>query len=91
MAKMVRLQFEIPDTNFKELERLMAEAGVKTKTELLNNALTLLEWAVEQKERGRIIASVDEKDQKYQELLMPIFARVVRKRPASETACGSTA
>src|SRR5207249_1335495 len=54
-----RIQFEINDTQHKMLDDLMKVTGISTKTEFLNNAFTLLEWAIEERRAGRIIASVD--------------------------------
>lgn len=70
----IRVQFEMTDGKFKEFEELMKRVGVKTKKDLINNALTLLEWAVNERKTGRIIASVDEKEQKYKEVIMPILS-----------------
>ena len=74
--KDIRIQFEISDNRLKELEALMDTVGVTTKKELLNNALTLLEWAIEEERKGHIIASLDERAKKYRELVMPIFRNV---------------
>lgn len=74
--QMARIQFELTDEQLAELEKLMAESGTKTRKDLLNNALTLLEWAINEKKGGRIIASVNEKENKYKELVMPILANV---------------
>ena len=71
---MARIQFELTEEQLTELESLMQLSGTRTKKDLLNNALTLLEWALNEKKKGRIIASVDEKEQKYKELVMPILA-----------------
>lgn len=96
MEKMVRIQFEIPTSNFKDLEKLMEEAGIKTKSELLNNALSLLEWAINQRKRGRLIAAVDEENSRYQELLMPVFSRIrpapvgIGSRDGQPSSAGST-
>jgi hypothetical protein len=57
----------------KDLEALMAEVGVRTKKDLFNNALTLLEWALRERKAGRVIASVDGPGKNYKELLMPIL------------------
>ncbi|MFZ5453219.1 MAG: hypothetical protein ACOZF2_15275 [Thermodesulfobacteriota bacterium] len=72
----IRVQFEINEGKFKELEELMKKVGIKTKKDLLNNALTLLEWAVNERKAGRIIASIDEEEQKYKEVIMPILSNV---------------
>jgi hypothetical protein len=74
-----RIQFEVPVNRFRELESLMEEGGIATKKELLNNALTLFEWAINEVKQGHTIASVDESDQKYREITMPTFRNVKRK------------
>jgi len=73
---MIRLQFELPEERFKELEALMKRTGVKTKTDFINNALTLLEWVIKEKEAGRKIASVDDDHKSYRELVMPILSAI---------------
>ena len=72
----VRLQIELPEERVRELEALMKECDIATKKDLFNNALTLLEWAVRESEKGRIVASVDEENQRYRELQMPAFSAV---------------
>lgn len=69
----MRLQFEVSKEKNKKIETLMQEVGLKTKKDLFNNAMTLLNWAVKQYKAGRVIASVDEQMESYRELAMPIF------------------
>jgi hypothetical protein len=76
MTKLYRIQFEMPESKVKDLEALMSESGTQTKKELFNNALTLLEWAVKETKRKRVIASVDEGTATYNELHMPILSAV---------------
>lgn len=54
----------------------MQKADINTKVELLNNALSLFEWAVKQKEAGRMIVSVSGDSGK--ELIIPVLERVRR-------------
>jgi hypothetical protein len=71
---MKRLQIEIPDKNFEELKTFMKENGIRTQKELFNISLNLLKWAVkEKKKKGRIIASVDEANNSYKEIILPII------------------
>jgi len=70
---MKRIQFELSENKLLELEALMEETGVKTKKDILNNALSFLDWAIKERKNGRIIASVDEENQKYKEIIMPIL------------------
>jgi hypothetical protein len=68
---MTRIQIELPDEKVRALEELMEEAGLRTKKDLISNALTLLVWAVREVKKGRVIASVDERDNRYQQILLP--------------------
>lgn len=74
----VRVQFELTEEKVRELEALMEESGVKTKKDFINNALTLLEWAIEEKKAGRMIASVDKNEESYREVLMPLLSNMAR-------------
>jgi hypothetical protein len=73
---MIRIQFELPEEKVRELEALMREAHISTRKDLFNNALTLFEWAVQERQSGRTIASVDEHNKKYKELVMPSLMAV---------------
>jgi hypothetical protein len=75
---MVRIQFELPEEKVSELKKLMDESGIKTRKDLLNNALMLLEWAISERRAGRTIVSVDEKKNRYKEVLMPILSSIAR-------------
>ena len=79
----VRIQLDVPFERNKEIEDLMKRTSTSTKKEFINNALTLLEWAIEETENGRVIASLDEQNKSYKELVMPILAAVKRKEPAT--------
>jgi len=69
----VKFQFEMPKDNSDRLDELAGEIGV-TKKEIINNALTLLEWAIVESKQGRILASVDEKEDKYKEVILPLLS-----------------
>src|SRR5262249_47031472 len=71
-----RFQIEIKREELDELERLRVLGGLSSKKELLNNALTLLKWAVRQKQQGYSIASVDDYDHIIRELEMPYLESV---------------
>lgn len=71
----VRFQFEIEKERLEELEWLAGMGELKTKKDLLNNAITLLKWAVRQRINGRAIASVDEEGNE-RELEMPFLEAV---------------
>lgn len=71
-----RFQVEIMREELDEMERLCELGGLSSKKELLNNALTLLKWAVRQKQQGYSIASVDENGDIRRELEMPYLESV---------------
>ena len=69
-----RLNIDLSEHQIAVLEDLMRVGGVATKKDLFNNALTLLEWAMREVHNRRIIASVDEKNERYREFQMPILS-----------------
>ncbi len=76
MANLTRFQVELPEDQLKELESLQEELGLRTKKELLNAALGLLEWHVRQRRQGRVIMSVNHTEKSYRELSFPLFDRI---------------
>ncbi len=88
---MQRIQFEVPEERLTELERLMDSAKIRTKKELLNNALTFFEWALDEVRKGHSIASVDEKSGKYREIMMPVFRNIAGTSPISTNGGATTA
>lgn len=76
---MKRLQFLMADDLVIHLDALVDETGLKTRTQLLNSALTLFEWAVRERKNGRVIASVDEAADKYKEIDLPGLPPVVQE------------
>jgi hypothetical protein len=73
-----RMQFEVSDARFKQLQELMEACGIESQKDLFNNALSLLEWAATERNQGRIIASVDEKEKRYKELSMVVLENAKR-------------
>jgi hypothetical protein len=74
--KKVRLQLEVSERRQAELFELMKACDIDKQKDLFNTALTLLEWAVNERKKGRIIASLDEANMKYKELAMPALSAV---------------
>jgi hypothetical protein len=71
----MRIQLDLDDAGTEVLDRLKEATGSKTHKELFNNAITLLDWAVKQRQEGRIVASLDETSENYRELQMPALER----------------
>jgi hypothetical protein len=78
----MRLQIEVTEEQDRHIQNLMEEAGLTTKKELFNNALTLLSWAMEEIATGNTIASVNETQQRYRELHMPALNHVAQRAKA---------
>ena len=71
---MTRIQLEYSDEKAKLLEELKQKLGVRTTKEMFNNALTLLEWYLQEKSNGNAIASVDKKNNTLREILLPTLS-----------------
>lgn len=80
----MRVQFEMTDQEFKTFEWLEKMTGSKTHKDLLDNALTLLEWAVEQVLQQRMVASFDPANKSYRELTMPALRHAALRQPQEE-------
>ncbi|MBC9878667.1 hypothetical protein G8O24_15100 [Bradyrhizobium sp. INPA01-394B] len=68
---MPRLQIDVAEQKLRAIELLMEECGFSTKKDLFNNALTLFQWAVNERKRGNTIAAIDNSSKNYRELHMP--------------------
>lgn len=77
---MHQVRIEIPEDKWKELEQLMNECGLRTKKALVNNALTLLKWAVSERKKGNTVGSIDDKRKKYRVLQMTVLDKIKIKR-----------
>ena len=73
-----RLQFELTRDKLDEIERLRIDGGFDTRKDLLNNAMTLMKWALKHAEEGHAIAAID--GGKYFELQMPFLTHAAEKR-----------
>ena len=74
-----RLQIELSPERLRQLETLLSDTGLATKKELVNNALTLLMWAVRETKAGRTIVSLDEQSKHYREVLLPALENAASK------------
>lgn len=74
---LARFQMEVRRGDLDRMDELCELGGLKSKKELLNNAVTLLEWAVKQKQRGYSVASISPGGE-VRELEMPYLENVSR-------------
>lgn len=69
----MRWQLDVPQVRARELDEFSNTYGFATRKDLMNTALSLLQWAVDEVKGGRIIASVDEASMRYKQLDLPAF------------------
>lgn len=74
--KLVRVQLDMPADRIREIETIIAKTGVSTRKDVFENALALFEWAVNERIKGRKIASIDEEQDGFCEIIMPALASV---------------
>jgi hypothetical protein len=75
----MRLNFEFSEERVQDLKALLAHTKADTMKDLVNNALTILEWTVNETEAGNEIAAVNEERQVYRVLITPILQGIARK------------
>lgn len=75
----MRIQLDLDEPGVERLNELREKTGIRTYKELFNNAITLLDWAVRQRQEGRIVASLDETNMNYKELQMPALEAAARQ------------
>jgi hypothetical protein len=81
--KVVRWQLDVPAERASELDQFGDQYEFATRKDLVNTALSLLQWAVDEVKAGRIVASIDESTGRYKQLELPAFriaARAAQKR-----------
>lgn len=78
----MRVQLDFDEQGAQLLEMLKQKTNSRTQRELFNNALTLLDWAIRQREQGYSIAAIDEAKQVFKELQMPAleYASTTQKK-----------
>ena len=73
----MELRMELDD---RVMLRLKDALGAKRNVDVVNNALTILNWAIAEMEKNRIVFSADEDGRNIQTLMLPDleFARMKR-------------
>lgn len=71
MSKDIKISIILDEEKKNQLETLMAQAGIRTKKELFENAMTLMKWVINQKQAGSIVGAMDEKGDFFKEFCMP--------------------
>ena len=79
----MELRLQIPD---EVIKRLQEKIGSNAKvTDIARDALTLFNWAVEERSKGRLVLSSDEAGEKMTRLAMPSLENAARSQAASNT------
>lgn len=71
----MRIQVVVDDTYKEMLDNLKRVTGLSQWQDLFGDAITMYNWAVKQRMEGRIVASMDEKEENYRELQMASLER----------------
>jgi len=87
----MRLNFEFSEERVQDLKALLEKTKADTMKDLVNNALTLLEWAVNETGAGNEIAAVNEEKQVYRVLITPILQGIARKSKEDSAKIASAA
>lgn len=89
----MRIQLELNESGSHLLDEIRSAIGENDKRrmshrELFDYAITFLHWGIKERQKKRIIASLDEKEKNYKELIMPIFTWVVPVHESQHVAAG---
>ena len=84
-----KLQVEINQEQLAGLNELQDAGGLRTKKELLDNALTLLKWAVRQMREGNLIISMNPQTGALRELEVPYLEKAREMSAANSVTHGS--
>jgi len=76
----MRVNFEMNDSQMNSLRDLQGRTGAPSIKDLVNNALSILEWAADETARGNEIAAVNEEQSTYRVLVTPLLQHVARHR-----------
>lgn len=88
-----RVNFEMNDAQRDSLDELQRRTGASLK-DLINNGLSLVQWAVNETLRGNEIAAVNEDQKTFRVLVLPLLDNVNRieeRRKEEEEARRSVA
>ena len=85
MTTLRRFQVDLSEEELNSIERLGSLAGLRTKKEVILNAITLFRWAAKEIMYGRTICSIDEKTQVVKQLELPALSAILDKRVAPMT------
>ena len=74
----MRLNLEISESQMSSLKALQQRTGANSMKDLVNNALSILEWAVDETARGNEVAALNESESAYRVLVTPLLQHVTK-------------
>ena len=82
-----RIQLDISEGLYAEIEEMKKQCDIATTKELLNNALTALQWMIQQVANDRDVVSIDRGREHFEVFWMPALraARATGQQRAKET------
>jgi hypothetical protein len=78
---MAEVRVQIPDEVIQKLQEKMG--GNAKVTDIARDALTLFNWAVDEKAKGRVVLSSNDAGDKVQRLTMPSLENVAKRNSAA--------
>jgi hypothetical protein len=74
----MRLNLEISNSQMSSFKALEQRTGASSMKDLINHALSMLEWAVDETAKGNEIAAVNEDQSAYRVLVTPLLQHVAK-------------
>lgn len=75
---MTSIQLDITDARMRDIDEMAAKCGLASRKDVFENALTLLEWAIREREKKRVIASVDESSDTFYQVRLEALEKIVK-------------
>ncbi len=76
----VRIQFDVDEESFKELEKLRDLTKASTRKEFIDSAFTLFSWAIEEVNKGKRIGALSESGKVSEIYWMPLLRNAYREQ-----------
>jgi hypothetical protein len=77
---MAEIRLQIPDEVARKLQDQLG--GTVKLTDIARDALTMFNWAIQEKAKGRVVLSADDQGEQLKQLVMPTLERVVTAPPS---------
>lgn len=79
MSGIKRFQIDLTEDELRSIDRLGALAGLRTKKEVVLNAITLLRWAAREIMYGRMVGSINRETGAVKEVELPALSIISEK------------